>query len=137
MNYNMSGMAAQGEILILLRILIAGNPANRQRSGKVGLYHTGLADSRGYARKMKKGKWVKNERSRPRMRAASLWLSDMGIRLRATAAESQHRTTEEEQKPARRLGNADNADVGANIASAIVVEDWNISCNRGVVRSVT
>ena len=36
MNYNMSGMAAQGEILILLRILIAGNPANRQRSGKVG-----------------------------------------------------------------------------------------------------
>ena len=46
MNYNMSGMAAQGEILILLRILIAGNPANRQRSGKVGLYHIlGIADT--------------------------------------------------------------------------------------------
>ena len=61
------------------------------------------------------------------MRAASLWLSDMGIRLRATAAESQHRTAEEEQKPARRLGDSDtdNADVGANIASTIVVEGRN------------
>ena len=39
MNYIIGCAESQVGTLILLRFLIAGNPAKRQRSGKVGLYH--------------------------------------------------------------------------------------------------